>query len=256
MLKRLAGSYATREEELDQLLRDEVFVDLYKVVRESLRISEPGYGLKKVEGFYMAEREADLTDGEESIVIFERWLEDGGIDGGDQAILDAIADYNEDDCVSTYLLREWLLERRAEAEAAFGQPIEWFAGTPEEPGEVARGSRDRAADRGADRGPAGGPRRDGRRASAPRWLIAQLLDYHQPRGAAGLVDVLRAPRRRPDRPDRRRRLRRRARAEDADRPPRAGSSSPSSSTCASRRRRPRPGPGDQPGRHAPHPGPS
>ena len=72
VLKRLAGSFASREEEVDQLLRDEVLVDLYSVVRESLRISESAYGLKKVEGFYMPDREADLTDGEESIVLFER----------------------------------------------------------------------------------------------------------------------------------------------------------------------------------------
>ena len=35
-LKRIAGAHGTREEELDQLLRDEVFVDLYRVVREAL----------------------------------------------------------------------------------------------------------------------------------------------------------------------------------------------------------------------------
>ena len=40
-LKRIAGAHGTREEELDQLLRDEVFVDLYKVVREAMLISQP-----------------------------------------------------------------------------------------------------------------------------------------------------------------------------------------------------------------------
>jgi hypothetical protein len=52
-LKRLAGAHGTHEEELDQLLRDEVFVDLYKVVRESMLISQPSYSIKKVEAFYM-----------------------------------------------------------------------------------------------------------------------------------------------------------------------------------------------------------
>ena len=47
-LKRLAAEYGTREEELDELLRGEVFVDLYKVVAQALRISHPRYWLKKV----------------------------------------------------------------------------------------------------------------------------------------------------------------------------------------------------------------
>ena len=80
-----------------------MFVDLYTVVREAIRISEPGYGLKKVEGYFMPDREADLTDGGESIVLFEQWLEGGGLEGGDQSILDGIAEYNEEDCVATYL---------------------------------------------------------------------------------------------------------------------------------------------------------
>ena len=36
-LKRLMGEHATREDEVDELLRGEVFVDLYRVVRQGLR---------------------------------------------------------------------------------------------------------------------------------------------------------------------------------------------------------------------------
>ena len=178
MLQRLAGAFASREEEVDQLLRDEVLVDLYSVVRESLRISESGYGLKKVEGFYMPDREADLTDGEESIILFERWLEGGGTDGGDQAILETICDYNREDCVSTYLLREWLLDRRAEAEAAFGVPIEWFAGTPEEPGEVREDPETAPLIEALTEGLPDDPAEMGESQRA-ELLIAHLLDYHR-----------------------------------------------------------------------------
>ena len=51
-LKRLASLHATREVEVDNLLRDGVLVDLYKVVREGIRISEPSYSIKSVEHFY------------------------------------------------------------------------------------------------------------------------------------------------------------------------------------------------------------
>jgi len=38
-LRRLMGEHATREDEVDHLLRREVFVDLYRVVEQSVRIS-------------------------------------------------------------------------------------------------------------------------------------------------------------------------------------------------------------------------
>jgi predicted RecB family nuclease len=118
-LKRLAADYDTRVEEVDDLLRREVFVDLLAVVRQGLRISHPRYGLKNVEQFFM-QRAAELRAGDDSILLYERWrLEEN------QAILTGIEEYNEEDCYSTYLLREWLLERKAEAEAQWGTQIEW-----------------------------------------------------------------------------------------------------------------------------------
>jgi len=48
-LRRLMGRHGTREEELDNLLRRQVFVDLYQVVRQSMRISEESYSIKKLE---------------------------------------------------------------------------------------------------------------------------------------------------------------------------------------------------------------
>src|SRR5437588_5534091 len=108
-LKRLMSEYATREDEIDDLLRKEVFVDLYAVVRQALRISHPRYGIKNVEQFYM-EREAALRAGEDSILLYERW-----VDEHDDSILRAIEEYNREDCLSTLRLRGWLLERREEA---------------------------------------------------------------------------------------------------------------------------------------------
>ena len=114
-LRRLAQAHRTREEEIDHLLRGEVLVDLFAVVRQALVISEDGYGLKKLERFYELERGTDVKRGDESIVMFERWLLERN-----QQILNDIEAYNRDDCRSTHLLRDWLLERRAEAITAFG----------------------------------------------------------------------------------------------------------------------------------------
>jgi predicted RecB family nuclease len=123
-LRRLMGRYGTREQELDDLLRRGVFVDLYKVVKGGLRISRPGYGLKEVEHLIGFERSAEIREGGTSIVEFERWMVER-----DDTILDEIAAYNREDCIATRVLRDWLLERRAEALAAFGpfplpEPVE------------------------------------------------------------------------------------------------------------------------------------
>lgn len=110
-LKRLMSLHATREADMDGLLRAEKFVDLYKVVRESLRISEPSYSLKDVERFYLKEERAgDVRSAGASIVQYERWKETG-----DSAILEEIARYNRDDVHSTWALREWLLKLRPSA---------------------------------------------------------------------------------------------------------------------------------------------
>ena len=55
-LKRLMGRYATREEEIDQMLRARLFVDLYQVVRHGLRASVESYSIKRLEPFYGFER--------------------------------------------------------------------------------------------------------------------------------------------------------------------------------------------------------
>src|SRR5262249_14645566 len=65
-LKRLAGRYAIAEHQLDDLLRTMKFIDLYKVVREAILVSESGYSIKKLETFYMKEKRSGpvVTAGE------------------------------------------------------------------------------------------------------------------------------------------------------------------------------------------------
>jgi predicted RecB family nuclease len=157
VLRRLAGRYGTREAEVDDLLRRGVLCDLLKVVRGGLQASVPGYGLKEMEALLDFERRGSISDGGTSIVEYERYMQTR-----DGAILGAIAFYNEEDCIATRVLRDWLLERRAEALARFGPfpPPE-----PVEPRPVPEAKAERAALRQAllDRG---------------EELAAELLGYH------------------------------------------------------------------------------
>src|SRR5258708_23814683 len=89
-LKRLMGRHGTREAEVDSLLRGQIMVDLYRVVRQSLLASRESYGLKALEDFYMPTRSDAIADAGGSIVAYERWR-----GTGDQQLLDEISRYNE-----------------------------------------------------------------------------------------------------------------------------------------------------------------
>jgi hypothetical protein len=102
-MKRLMGAHHTREHEVDELLRGEVFVDLYAVVRAGVRIGTESYSLKQVEKLYMQRPAGEVMDGGGSIVAYEQYLEHR-----EQKTLDEIEEYNEDDCQSTLGLRDWL----------------------------------------------------------------------------------------------------------------------------------------------------
>jgi len=104
-LKRLACRYGASEEQLDILLRQRKFVDLYQVVRESIRTSEPGYSIKNLETFYMDKRDNAVATAMDSIIVYNQWRVTE-----DPNLLQEIADYNEVDCISTLRLRDWLLK--------------------------------------------------------------------------------------------------------------------------------------------------
>lgn len=120
-LKRMAMRYQTREDELDDLLRAEVFVDLYATVRGSVRVSAPSYSIKKLEPLYMGDQLRDDTDeavedGGASVVAyheFRAWRELEPQRAAER--LAALEDYNAYDCLSTLRLRDWLLERATDA---------------------------------------------------------------------------------------------------------------------------------------------
>lgn len=106
-ISRLMTLHGVKESQVDDLLREQRLVDLYKVVREGLRISKPSYSIKAVEAFYTEKRTGDVKKATDSIVVYEQWTETQ-----DPALLESIRQYNEDDCRSTWQLREWLMTLR------------------------------------------------------------------------------------------------------------------------------------------------
>jgi uncharacterized protein len=174
-LKRLMGRHGTREAEVDRLLRGEVLVDLYRVVRQSLLASRESYSLKDIEALYLPQRVDAISEAGSSIVAYEKWIENR-----DPAILEAIAAYNEQDCRSTWLLRGWLEARRPEAEKKFGIVIPRPVVQPSEPSiELKEWERniEELSSQLTDGAPVAPPRSE--RAVSARWLLGQQLWWHR-----------------------------------------------------------------------------
>ncbi len=118
-LLRLAGRYGVGEDEVDDLLRNGVLVDLYPLVRKSIRVGAESVSLKALEPLYMGAqlRSGDVTTAADSITGYARYCEllSQGHAGEAATVLKEIEDYNHYDCVSTRNLRDWLLIRAWEA---------------------------------------------------------------------------------------------------------------------------------------------
>jgi uncharacterized protein len=182
-LARLAQRHATREEEVDRLLRGRVLVDLYRVVRQGIRASVESYSIKRLEGLYGLVREEDLKSAGSSIVAFEAWLDGGESENGEvgEDILRSIAEYNRDDVLSNWKLRDWLEDRRLDLARELGRviprpPMEPEASDPEpldpaqqEVADLVAALTDGVPVEEADRS----------KPEHARWLLAQLLDWHR-----------------------------------------------------------------------------
>jgi uncharacterized protein len=114
-LLRLAGRYGVGEDEVDDLLRSGVLVDLYPLVRKSIRVGTENYSLKSLEPLYMGVqlRDGDVTTATDSITQYGRFCElrAQGRDDDAAVVLKEIEEYNRYDCTSTRKLRDWLICR-------------------------------------------------------------------------------------------------------------------------------------------------
>lgn len=164
-LKKLAMYHGTREAEVDDLLRSERLVDLYRVVAEAIRTSEPRYSIKNMEAFYLpGGRQGEVKNAGDSIVIYERWRR-----LGDDQLLREIADYNEIDCRSTRMCRDWLLSLRPD-DAVWFESARVAAADPEK--VAARTEAEERTRRLADALTAGD-------VEPWRHLLADLLEFHR-----------------------------------------------------------------------------
>jgi predicted RecB family nuclease len=179
-IKRLVGRHGTCINEVDELLRAGVFVDLYRVVRQGLRASVESYSIKRLEPLYGFSRTVPLREATVALKSLEAALALGGGSGEIGDLLNTIEGYNRDDCVSAFRLREWLEERRKELETATGKPLARPEPKSGKPGEELAAELDKVGQlksRLLEAIPADEAEwTDENRAC---WLLAQMLEWHR-----------------------------------------------------------------------------
>lgn len=174
--KRLMGRYATRQDEMDDLLRGGCFVDLHTVLKQSLRASVEKYSIKDMEKFYGFTRTVELRQAGDRRAFIERCLEIGARDLITEAERMVVEGYNADDCVSTLRLRNWLEELRAGL-VAKGTEVPRPTRQEEPPKELTEAqARVREL---MDALLAGLPVTGRNSVEQARWILAHLQEYHR-----------------------------------------------------------------------------
>lgn len=178
-LKRLMGRYATREDEIDRMLRGSLFVDLYAIARQSIRASVESYTIKNLEVFYDFNRSVPLVEVRSSLAKLQARLELNDAAAIPDDVKEIVRRYNEDDCLSAWKLRDWLERVRSSLLARGNEISRPAVGNPEPPPElderqrqvadlVARLTSDVPTDvaiRSAEQ--------------QARWILAHILDWHR-----------------------------------------------------------------------------
>jgi len=178
-IKRLMGRHATRESDVDRLLRSGGFVDLHAIVKQALRASVEEYSIKKLEPLYGFERTQPLEEAGRALRVIERGLELGLNATSEDQHARIVEAYNRDDCLSARALRDWLEGLRAEAEAGgveIPRPVDGGGDPNKEIDERERRTRELAA-----RLLVGVPESAEERSEEEQavWLLAHMLDWHR-----------------------------------------------------------------------------
>ena len=102
-IKRLGYLYGTPHSQIEYLLSR--LIDLHHCVITSVILPVENYSLKSLAnwlGFNW--RDAGIS-GDQCVCWYDQWLTTG-----DRSFLDSIVRYNEDDCLATFHLKNWLWE--------------------------------------------------------------------------------------------------------------------------------------------------
>lgn len=113
-VRRLGEQYGTQGIDIEHLLAR--FVDIHKRVVDAVALPVESYALKHLARWIGFDWRDEDANGAQSICWYDDWLRTG-----DRSYLDTILRYNEDDCLATYRIKDWLVN--------FAQPF-WQSSRP------------------------------------------------------------------------------------------------------------------------------
>jgi predicted RecB family nuclease len=108
-LKKLAERHGSYEAEVAEVLNDGVFIDLYKLVKASIMISQESYSIKKLENYFSFGRASEVKEAMGSMEYYDQYLKALEEDkAAAENLKRQVIAYNQDDCASTLALTRWL----------------------------------------------------------------------------------------------------------------------------------------------------
>lgn len=192
-LRQLGSRWGSRMDDVDELLRGRVLVDLHAIVRRTLRAGVESYSIKFLEPHYGLRRAAELPEAKTMLRRVEAALELGvDVASLGNETIELVRVYNRDDCVSVRALRDWLESLRRGREQELGRALP----RPSKPSAEASekvDQRNAAIAELTAQLRADVPEDPGARTAhdAARWLLADLLSYHRREKAASWWDYYR-----------------------------------------------------------------
>ena len=99
------------------LVETGLFVDLFTIAKNAVRVGTESYSLKQLEHLVEFRRSGGIEGGAMAVVEYEEWM-----NTHDEQTLRDIALYNRDDVEATRALRDWLVRQRPEG-LAWREPV-------------------------------------------------------------------------------------------------------------------------------------
>ena len=108
-IKRLATLYGTPKIQAKALVSR--CIDLHHWVTKSVILPVESYSLKSLANWLGFQWREETASGDQSVCWYDNWLQTQ-----DRSLLEAILNYNEDDCYATYYLKDWLVKFFSESQ--------------------------------------------------------------------------------------------------------------------------------------------
>lgn len=107
--KKIAIINSQLQRQFEYLLINNVFIDLFKIIKNNAIIGTSSYSIKDIEKLYRQKQRMGIYSASQSVEEFALWrVKNDGYNWKTSKILNLIKKYNIDDCKSTKELADWI----------------------------------------------------------------------------------------------------------------------------------------------------